>query len=84
MGPATADKLVEAGFESYQSIAVASPAELSNTADIGDSTASDIINAARKTADIGGFETGADVLERGGQSLGQDFAVHTGRWDAMP
>ena len=64
VGPATADKLVEAGFESYQSIAVASPAELSNTADIGDSTASDIINAARKTADIGGFETGAAVLER--------------------
>ncbi|WP_380679117.1 DNA repair and recombination protein RadA [Salinigranum sp. GCM10025319] len=64
VGPATADKLVEAGFESYQSIAVASPAELSNTADIGDSTASDIINAARKTADVGGFETGSAVLER--------------------
>ena len=64
VGPATADKLVEAGFESYQSIAVASPAELSNTADIGESTASDIINAARDAADVGGFETGATVLER--------------------
>ena len=64
VGPATADKLVEAGFESYQSIAVASPAELSNTADIGESTASDIINAARDAADIGGFESGAAVLER--------------------
>jgi DNA repair protein RadA len=64
VGPATADKLVEAGFESYQSIAVASPGELSNTADIGESTASDIINAARKAADVGGFETGSAVLER--------------------
>ena len=64
VGPATADKLVDAGFESYQAIAVASPAELSNTADIGDSTASDIINAARETADVGGFETGSAVLER--------------------
>ncbi|MFC6615650.1 DNA repair and recombination protein RadA [Halopenitus salinus] len=64
VGPATADKLVDTGYESYQSIAVASPGELSNTADIGASTASDIINAAREAADVGGFETGAAVLER--------------------
>jgi len=64
VGPATADKLIDAGYENYQSIAVASPGELSNTADIGSSTASDIINAAREAADVGGFETGATVLER--------------------
>ncbi|EMA66008.1 DNA repair and recombination protein RadA [Halorubrum aidingense JCM 13560] len=64
VGPATADKLVENGFESYQSIAVASPGEMSNTADIGESSAADIINAARDAADVGGFETGATVLER--------------------
>ncbi|MFA9516401.1 DNA repair and recombination protein RadA [Halopenitus sp. H-Gu1] len=64
VGPATADKLIDTGYESYQSIAVASPGELSNKADIGSSTASDIINAARETADVGGFETGATVLER--------------------
>jgi DNA repair protein RadA len=64
VGPATADKLVESGFESYQSIAVASPGELSNTADIGESTAADIINAARDAADVGGFETGTAVLQR--------------------
>ena len=64
VGPATADKLVDNGFESYQSIAVASPGEMSNTADIGESSASDIINAARDAADVGGFETGAAVLER--------------------
>ncbi|TKX87252.1 DNA repair and recombination protein RadA [Halorubrum sp. SS5] len=64
VGPATADKLVDNGFESYQSIAVASPGEMSNTADIGESSAADIINAAREAADVGGFETGASVLER--------------------
>ena len=64
VGPATADKLIDSGFDSYQGIAVASPGELSNTADIGESTAADIITAARDEADIGGFESGADVLSR--------------------
>ncbi|MFB6139882.1 MAG: DNA repair and recombination protein RadA, partial [Halosimplex sp.] len=64
VGPATAEKLRENGFDGYQGIAVASPGELSNTADIGESSAADIINAARDAADIGGFETGATVLER--------------------
>ncbi|WP_436346513.1 DNA repair and recombination protein RadA [Natronorubrum sp. FCH18a] len=64
VGPATADKLSEAGFESFQSLAVASPSELSNTADVGESTAADIVRAARDAADIGGFETGTTVLER--------------------
>jgi len=64
VGPATAEKLRDNGFESYQGIAVASPGELSNTADIGESSAADIISAAREAADIGGFESGAAVLER--------------------
>ena len=64
VGPATADKLVDAGFDSFQSLAVASPSELSNTADVGESTAADIVNAARDAADVGGFETGTTVLER--------------------
>ncbi|MDZ7746465.1 MAG: DNA repair and recombination protein RadA [Halobacteriales archaeon] len=64
VGPATADKLQDNGYDSYQSIAVASPSELSNKADVGESSASDIINAARESADIGGFETGTRVLER--------------------
>ncbi len=64
VGPATAEKLTDNGFDSYQGIAVASPGELSNTADIGESSAADIISAAREAADIGGFESGAQVLER--------------------
>jgi DNA repair protein RadA len=64
VGPATAEKLRDAGFESYQSIAVASPGELSNSADVGESSAADIIQSARSEADVGGFESGAAVLER--------------------
>lgn len=63
VGPATAEKLKDAGYNDYQSIAVASPGELSNKADIGDSTASDAINAARDEADVGGFESGSEILE---------------------
>jgi DNA repair protein RadA len=64
VGPATAEKLTDNGFDDYQGIAVASPGELSNTADIGESSAADIISAARDAADIGGFESGATVLQR--------------------
>ena len=35
IGPATAEKLRDAGYDSFVSIAVASPGELSNTADVG-------------------------------------------------
>ena len=64
VGPATAQKLKDAGFNTIEAIAVASPAELANTAEIGESTAAKIITAARQSADIGGFETGDLVLER--------------------
>ncbi|MBN2110123.1 MAG: DNA repair and recombination protein RadA [Methanosarcinaceae archaeon] len=64
VGPATAQKLMEAGFTTVEAIAVSSPAELATAADIGESTAAKIILAARQSADIGGFETGDIVMER--------------------
>jgi len=64
VGPAIAEKLREAGFNSLEVIAVASPAELVATAEIGEATAAKIINAAREAAEIGGFETGDKILER--------------------
>ncbi|MFC4549813.1 MULTISPECIES: DNA repair and recombination protein RadA [Halorussus] len=67
VGPATEEKLREAGYDSYASLAVASPGELSNTADVGESTAADIVQAARKEADVGKFETGTEVLRRRGE-----------------
>ena len=64
VGPATAEKLSDAGYIDIMSIAVASPKELSEAADLGDSTAAKIIQNARKQADIGGFETGSVLLEK--------------------
>ncbi|HDM36722.1 MAG TPA: DNA repair and recombination protein RadA, partial [Candidatus Syntrophoarchaeum butanivorans] len=64
IGPATAEKLVEAGYSSIEAIAVASPADLVAAAEIGEATASKIIQAAREAADIGGFESGDKVFER--------------------
>ncbi len=64
VGPAIAEKLREAGYSTIEMLAVASPSELSAVADIGEATALKIITAARKLADVGGFESGEKVLER--------------------
>ncbi len=64
VGVATAEKLKEAGFNTIESIAVASPQELALTAEVGEAVAGKIILAARQAADIGGFETGDVVFER--------------------
>jgi len=64
VGPATAEKLREAGYTDIMSIAVASPKELSDAAEIGDGTAAKIIQKARKEADVGKFETGSALLEK--------------------
>jgi DNA repair protein RadA len=64
VGPAIAEKLRGSGFSTVEAVAVASPAELSSVAEIGESIAAKIISAARKLADIGGFESGEKILER--------------------
>jgi len=64
VGPAIAEKLMDSGYVDMMSIAVSSPKELSDVADIGEATAAKIVQAARKTADVGNFETGAALLER--------------------
>ncbi len=64
VGAAIAEKLRSSGFSTIEAVAVASPAELSSAAEIGESTAARIIAAARKMADIGGFESGEKILER--------------------
>ncbi len=64
VGPATAQKLRDAGYTTLLAIAVASPDAIAEAAEIGRSTAAKIINAAREMADVGGFETGDVLLER--------------------
>lgn len=64
VGPATADKLRDAGYTDLMAIAVSAPQALADAAEIGASTAQKIISAAREAVDIGGFETGEVLLER--------------------
>lgn len=64
VGPATAAKLKEAGYTTMMMIAVESPKNLADNCDIGEAVAVKVIAAAKKEADVGGFETGDVVLER--------------------
>ena len=64
VGPATAEKLRDAGYVDLMAIAVESPKVLSEVAEIGENTAVKIIAAAKQAADVGGFETGDMILER--------------------
>ena len=62
VGPSTAEKLREYGFETIESIATSSSAELKDLG-IGEGVALKIIDVARKSLDMG-FETGLDALEK--------------------
>jgi len=64
VGPATAEKLKDAGYDTVMAIAVESPRNLAEIAEIGESVAAKIINAAKKAADIGEFESGTEIMER--------------------
>ncbi|RLF38733.1 MAG: DNA repair and recombination protein RadA [Thermoplasmata archaeon] len=64
VGPTIAKKLYEAGYDELMKIAVASPGELVEAADVGEGVAAKIIQAAREKADVGGFETGDSLLEK--------------------
>ncbi len=64
VGPATAEKLREAGYTDLMSIAVESPKNLAELAEIGEPTANKIINLAKHEADIGNFMTGDALLDK--------------------
>ena len=64
VGPATAEKLREAGFDDLLAIAVMSPNELAEQAELGEAVSAKIIQGAKKLANIGGFISGNALLER--------------------
>ena len=64
VGPATAEKLRDAGYTDLMSIAVESPKNLAESCEIGEAAAAKIIAAAKEAADVGGFEPGDVILER--------------------
>tara|TARA_Y100000310_G_C20615956_1_gene780630 strand:- start:666 stop:1601 length:936 start_codon:yes stop_codon:yes gene_type:complete len=63
VGPTSAEKLREAGFEELLSVAVATPRELISACGITDTAARKIINSARSSMNLG-FESGEDLLKR--------------------
>ena len=67
VGPATAEKLREAGFDELMTIAVMSPKELGDQAELGEAVASKIIAGAKKMVNVGGFVSGVSLLERRSQ-----------------
>ncbi|MEM2875311.1 MAG: LAGLIDADG family homing endonuclease, partial [Candidatus Hadarchaeales archaeon] len=69
VGPAIAEKLRQAGYDSVESIAVATTGELMEATEIGMRMAVKIINAAREASKMG-YERAIDVLERR-RSLGR-------------
>jgi DNA repair protein RadA len=64
VGPTIAEKLRESGYTDLMELAVASPGDVGEAAEIGVVIAQRIIGEARRRADVGGFESGAAVLER--------------------
>lgn len=64
VGPATAEKLREAGYDSIEAIAVASPMELKEIAGISEGAALKIIQAAREAANIGTFMRADEYMEK--------------------
>ncbi len=64
IGTATAEKLREAGYTDLMELAVASPGDVAEAAEIGTMSAQKLIGEARRKADVGGFESGTALLER--------------------
>ncbi|MBU3940927.1 MAG: DNA repair and recombination protein RadA [Nanoarchaeota archaeon] len=63
VGPTTADKLRDNGFDSLMSIAVSSPKEISTITGLSETVSRKIIKVSRDKLDMG-FESGADLLKR--------------------
>jgi DNA repair protein RadA len=64
VGQTTADKLRESGYTDLMELAVASPGDVAEAAEIGTAIAQKIIGEARRRADVGQFESGTTLLER--------------------
>ncbi len=64
VGPSTAEKLIDAGYKTIESIAVATPEEISGAAEIPLSTAEKIVASAKSQVEVGEFFTAEDILNR--------------------
>jgi DNA repair protein RadA len=69
IGPKTAEKLRDSGYSTVEKIAVSSPKDLCELADLGETVATKIIEAAKEMAEVGGFMT-AEELQKKRESIG--------------
>ena len=63
VGPKTAEKLIDAGFDNYMTIAASSAGEIMEATGLGEDTANKVILSAREKLNMG-FETGTEAMER--------------------
>jgi DNA repair protein RadA len=63
VGAATAEKLIDSGYDNLMSVAVSTPGEITTLTGVSDSVARKIINVARSNLNMG-FESGEDLLRR--------------------
>ena len=66
VGPAIADKLREAGYDTLEAIGTQAPGTLSDATGIGKESCAKFVLEARKAADIGSFLTGTELMEKRG------------------
>jgi len=69
VGSTSAEKLIQSGYSSLESIAVASPTELTEVAGLGEATAAKAIKAARDALEMG-YDT-ADKLAKKRELMGR-------------
>ena len=64
VGPAIADKLREAGYDTLEAIGTQAPGTLSDATGIGKESCAKFVLEARKAANIGSFLTGTELMEK--------------------
>lgn len=82
VGPSTAEKLRDIGYDRFEDLAVAGVGEITAESSIGESKAQKIVNAARDNADVGGFTTGDEALEAR-KNIGNITSGHGGIDDIL-
>lgn len=63
IGPATAEKLTESGFDTVESIAVATPGQIVDASGVSEAIARKAINTARDSLDMG-FQSGDEIMKK--------------------
>ena len=64
VGPAIAEKLRDAGYDTLEAVGTQAPGTLSDATGIGKDSCAKFVTEARKAANIGSFLTGTELMEK--------------------